>query len=73
MHAYNHDLNKEAQPIVLVNSKTKENHYFYSEAEASRFLKHNHGFISRKLKNNKNVVEGYKIFVLASTEVNYEL
>jgi len=73
MHAYNHDLNKEAQSIVLVNSKTKESHYFYSKAEASRFLKHNHGFISRKLKNNKNVVGDYKIFVLANTEVNYEL
>jgi len=73
IHAYKHDLNKEAQPIVLVNSKTKESHYFYSKAEASRFLKHNHGFISMKLKNNKNVVGGYKIFVLANTEVNYEL
>jgi len=73
IHAYKHDLNKEAQPIVLVNSKTKESHYFYSKAEASRFLKHNHGFISRKLKNNKNVVGDYKIFVLANTEVNYEL
>lgn len=72
MHAYNHDLNKEAQPIVLVNSKTKESHYFYSKAEASRFLKHNDAFISAKLKNNKNVVGDYKIFVLANTEVNYE-
>lgn len=65
MHAYNHGLNSEAQPIVLVNSKTKESHYFYSKAEASRFLKHNDGFISMKLKNNKNVVGDYKIFVLA--------
>jgi len=73
IHAYKHDLNKEAQPIVLVNSKTKESHYFYSKAEASRFLKHNDGFISMKLKNNKNVVGDYKIFVLANTEVNYEL
>lgn len=68
MHAYKHDLNNEAQPVVLVNSKTKVSHYFYSKAEASRFLKHNDGFISMKLKNNKNVVGDYKIFVLAGLE-----
>lgn len=66
MHAYNHDLNKEAQPVVLVNRKTKESHYFYSKAEASRFLKHYDGFISVKLKNKKNIVGDYKIFILAS-------
>lgn len=63
MHAYDHQLNKEAQPVVLVNQVSKETHYFYSKTEASKFLNKNHGFISRLLQMNKDTVDGYRVFV----------
>lgn len=63
MHAYDHQLNKEAQPVVLVNQETKESHYFYSKSEASKFLNKGEGFISHALKRNNDITEGYRIFV----------
>ena len=68
LHAYDHQLNKEAEPVVLVNQKTKETHYFYSKTAASKFLNKNHGFISRLLQENKNFVDGYKVFIPSKLE-----
>ncbi|API89403.1 HNH endonuclease [Marinilactibacillus sp. 15R] len=63
IHAFKKGLNKSPDPIVLLNINTHETKYFYSKAEASRFLNRNHGFISRLVKEGLSEVDEYMIFV----------
>lgn len=62
MHAFENRLNKNAHPIILYNTSTKEMHYFISKAEASKFLGRYHGFISKILKEKIKEVDNYLIF-----------
>lgn len=65
-HAFDNDLIKTSNKIVLVNIETKEPHYFRSMAKASEFLGKNTGCISDLLIKDIHVVEGYQIFIEAS-------
>lgn len=62
IHAYKNRLNKAPDPIVLYNLNTHELKYFYSKAEASRFLGRSHGYISNLLKKGETEVDEYEVF-----------
>ena len=62
IHAYKNRLNKAPDPIVLYNLNTHELKYFYSKAEASRFLGRSHGYISNLLKTGETEVDEYEVF-----------
>lgn len=62
MHAFKHLLNKSPDPIVLADPITEEAKYFYSKAEASRFLGRSTAFISNVLKRGDKEIGGYEIF-----------
>jgi len=63
LHAYMNDLNQEAQSVVLFNKTTKDIKYFYSESEASKFLKHGKGYISDALNKGKTNFGDYKVYL----------
>lgn len=62
IHAYKNRLNKAPDPIILYNLNTQKTKYFYSKAEASRFLGRSHGFISNLLRKGKTEVDEYEVF-----------
>ncbi|WP_288746405.1 NUMOD4 motif-containing HNH endonuclease [uncultured Enterococcus sp.] len=62
-HAFINRLVKTPDPVVLLNLNTGEPKYFYSKAEASRFLGRNSGYVSGLLKQKKSEVDNYEIFV----------
>jgi len=62
MHAFKNRLNKSPKPIVLLNVKTLQVEYFYSYAEASRYLGKNDGYISSLFKRGINEVEEFEFF-----------
>lgn len=62
IHAYENRLNKAPDPIILYNTNNKQINYFYSKAEASRFLGRSHGYVSGLLKEGVVEVDEYEIF-----------
>lgn len=62
IHAFETGLNKSPDPVVLLNTNTKESKYFYSKAEASKFLDRSHGYISNLLKKGVTEVDEFIIF-----------
>ena len=63
LHAYQNDLNKKPDKIVLVDKQTNVARYFYSKAEASRFLGKNHGYVSGALKKGRSEIFNYDIYI----------
>ena len=63
IHAYENRLNQSPDPIVLFNVLTKETHYFYSKSEASRFFGKSHSFIYKLLKEGKDKVGNFEIYI----------
>lgn len=66
MHAFENELNKSPDQIVLFNSNTKESVWFLSKAEASKYLGRNQGFVSAVLKKGEIEVDEYVIFTKPS-------
>lgn len=64
-HAFINRLNTSPDPVVLLNLNTREPKYFYSKAEASRFLGRNHGYISGCLKKGVKKIDEYEIYLQA--------
>ena len=64
IHAYENGLNKTAKKTVLTNNKTGEQHTFLSQSEASKFLGKNHGFLSKKIKQNIFEYEDFLISLI---------
>lgn len=55
LHALRTGLMSASKKVKLKSLSNGREYQFYSLAEASRFLGKNHGFLSRKLKNGKNI------------------
>ena len=64
--AYRTGLRKDNDPTTLVNSETGEEHMFYSQTEAARFLNSSSGSISYQIKMKNNTNETYKGFYIRS-------
>ena len=54
--AYRTGLRKDNDPTTLVNSETGEEHMFYSQTEAARFLNSSSGSISYQIKMKNNIM-----------------
>ena len=63
IHAFVNKLNQSPDPIILFDRINNKTLYFYSKAEASRFLDRNPGYVSGLLKQKKSEVDNYEIFV----------
>lgn len=62
-HAFDNRLIKTGREIVLMDSVTRELHYFRSLTKASEFLGQNQGYLSSALKRGVTEIEGFSIFV----------
>lgn len=65
-HAYAHQLNQAPIKVILYDPQSKSFHHFGSQAEASKFLGKNHGFVSKITSNGQRTAMGYEIFVSPS-------
>lgn len=69
MHAFEHKLNKNPDPVLLRDPSTGQIQYFYSYSEACRFLGRSHGYISAALKHGNVEVDGYELFTVPKSRV----
>lgn len=60
-HGFKTGLYSNVKPIILIDKKTKEEKYFYSSSEASRFLNMNHSYIHNKIKKGIYELDDYFI------------
>ncbi|QCZ48067.1 hypothetical protein UCCLB95_0812 [Levilactobacillus brevis] len=63
LHAFKTGLNKNRKRVELVSTYNHKHYKFYSMAEASRFLKMNHGFVSGLVSRGITSFGEYKIIV----------
>lgn len=60
IHAYKHKMNQAPNGIILTCKESGEETFFYSMAEASRFMGRGHGYISNSLKSGKSENKTHK-------------
>ncbi|CEI81277.1 NUMOD4 motif [Oceanobacillus oncorhynchi] len=60
-HGFDNGLFSQSKPIILTNEKTCEEHFFRSQTKASHFLGKRDKFISEKLQQGVDKVDGYRI------------
>ena len=65
-HAVQNRLNRHADPIVLLDIRTYEPHYFSSKSEASKFIGRSHGYISNLIKKGETEVDDFEIYTITA-------
>ncbi|MCP9614758.1 HNH endonuclease [Levilactobacillus brevis] len=63
IHAFRTGLNKHCKRVELISTYDHKHHTFYSMAEASKFLKMNHGFVSGLVSRGIMNFGEYKILI----------